>query len=45
MSQIELFCYFQRGWPEDWGKITQILEKVAETVAKPKKCQNIYTNV
>jgi len=25
------------------GKITKNLEIVAKTVAKPKKCQNIYT--
>jgi hypothetical protein len=30
-------------WPEIWEKnIAQILEKIAKTSAKPKKCQNIF---
>jgi hypothetical protein len=30
------------GWPEDWKKIAQSLEKIAKLVAKPKKCQFNY---
>ncbi len=47
------FSVGRAGWPEDWEKVTQILEKVAKTGAKPKspnvsasklnlKVQNIY---
>jgi hypothetical protein len=34
-----------QGDQKIFKKFTQILEKVAKTVAKPKKWQNIYTKV
>ncbi len=37
----EISFIVQSGWPEEWEKIAEILEKVAQIVCQSKKWQNI----